>query len=181
MRLFVAIKFSDQFLDEIDKIVKPLRDKFPEVDWTKRENIHLTLKFLGETKVGVLQIKEAIDKVADYNGVFKLVLEKFGYFDREQLIVWVGFEKAAELTNLVNNLDSVLAKLGFTRERKIYTPHVTLGRGKRLSTDKKDAIKNLINDLNVENEIEVFEILLIKSILTKNGPIYEMLYKFRLS
>ncbi len=183
MRLFVAIKFPDEFLNDIFSFNKPLRVTFPDVSWIKRENIHLTVKFLGEIPRDMGAIKKSIEEVTKETKAFDLGIDKTGYFDSGQFIIWQGFGASNDLWQLVKSLDISLNRLGFRKEKRKYSPHLTLGRGKRLDNTVKEQIVSIVNRLNGEKLVEkrsimVSRVILFKSMLTKGGAIYNGVARF---
>lgn len=99
-------------------------------NFTKKDNFHLTLKFIGDVEMDQLEIlKRAIDKVVIKGKSFSLSLKKIGRFQRgEKSIVWVGLNKNKDLEELQNRLENILEKEGYPKEQRKFTPHITLGR-----------------------------------------------------
>ncbi len=97
-------------------------------NFTRRENLHLTLAFLGEIPpAGVENIKQAMDKVSA--GQFSLVISHLGQFKRNGGdIYWLGIEKNTSLLNLHTQLSRELRGAGFKLEERGFKPHLTLGR-----------------------------------------------------
>jgi 2'-5' RNA ligase len=126
MRLFIAINFSEIIKDKLCRIEENLKQNSLQGNFTLRENLHLTLVFIGETaKAG--EVKQAMDAVRENK--FALGMSGFGRFRRHRGdICWVAVEKANELTSLYKQLADNLAQAGFKPEGRDYTPHLTLGR-----------------------------------------------------
>ena len=110
MRLFIAIDFPPSTKKEIGSAIQPLIRTFPQVVWTKGENLHLTLKFLGEVKKEVkhndttAKIGEGIRKSCSQVRFFSLTFTKLGFCAREQLIIWLGAEAEDELFSLAERI-----------------------------------------------------------------------------
>jgi 2'-5' RNA ligase len=185
MRLFIAINFPEKVRSEIEKTREESVAKFPQVAWTKKENIHLTIKFLGHIKNEsiVEKIKEGIEKSTEGIKPFELVFDKIGYFAREQLIIWLGAKTDPQLQLLVKRLDGEMEKLGFRKERKEFAPHITLGRGKRLDSKILQEIKQAINSSQfvLPKPFFVSQIILMNSTLSPKGPVYNPISQFALS
>jgi len=184
MRLFIAINFPQELKEKIGKTIEKIVSDFPQVSWTKKENTHLTLKFFGYVNENQLEkIKEGISKSIEGVKPFSLTFTNLGFFDREQLIIWVGLSDCPELMKMVNNLEKEMKKLGFAKEKRIYSPHVTLGRGKKLSRETSQKIRNIISQetKNISLQFKVSEITLMESKLTSSGPKYFSLSQFALS
>src|SRR5262245_21028233 len=122
MRLFVAIELPNEIKAELALLQKALRQAHAEVSWTKPENLHLTLKFLGE--VGAEQIKlieQACLEAARESKPLLLSTHEPGFFPnaRRPRIIWVGLKSdSAELQALQQGMEDRLSALGFAREEK---------------------------------------------------------------
>lgn len=126
-RVFVAIDFPWRLKDQIGEGLGKLSKQYPEIRWEKKENLHLTLKFLGWTEA-VEEIGEGMEKAVRGIKPFWFCPAKPGYFLKESLIVWLGAESQEGLWKLVDNLEEEMAKIGFSKEKRPFTPHITLGR-----------------------------------------------------
>lgn len=188
MRLFIAVNFPPNLIEAMEKIRDPLVSSFPNVAWTKRENLHFTLKFLGNIKEKekedlLPKIKTAIRESTLNIQPFSFTFTRFGYFEKEQLIIWLGISSQKQLLTLVQHLEDRLAYLGFPKEKRNYSPHLTIGRGKHLSLDLKTKIKDILR-VKIPSKVTpllVREISLMESVLKKTGPIYTLLENFSLS
>ena len=103
-----------------------------DIRWVRRENIHLTLKFLGDVAPeGLEVITEALDQVAGRHRSFRVQPAGFGAFPSEKRarVLWSGVEEGSSaLSKLAADVEQVLEPLGFGREKRTYKPHMTLGR-----------------------------------------------------
>ena len=102
------------------------------VRWTSPENVHLTLKFLGEVRAEALDdIRAALGEVCAEHAPFEAMLAELGAFPsaRRAKILWVGVGTGSDrLRYLAADIDDALAPLGFKREKRPYVPHLTIGR-----------------------------------------------------
>ncbi|MBL7159764.1 RNA 2',3'-cyclic phosphodiesterase [Candidatus Microgenomates bacterium] len=177
-RLFIAIDFPKKTKKEIANLVDKLKSQYPQIRWEKRENIHLTLKFLNwaeERKVK--KILEGIKRGAGGIKPFGFKLEKLGYFLSQSLIVWLGVEAQSELFQIVKNLEKEMKKLAFPKEKRVFSPHITIGWARRVSPRRKwlkiaEEIKNFPTPSF--SKFQVKEIILMKSQLTQKGSIYSI-------
>lgn len=176
MRLFLAIDLPKEIKDylfELEKIVKEAK-----ITWVSKKNLHLTLKFLGEVNESdIPKIKEQIQIT---HSKLKLKLSKIGFFpnSKEPTVIWLGIEPEEEIIFLQQKLDSQLLNL-FSGEQK-FQAHLTLGRIK--SIRRKEDFFNSIKSIQIEQkEFEITSFQLMKSQLTKLGPIYETLENIPLS
>ena len=176
MRLFIAIEIPEEIKDYIVKIQKNIDATTNKIKFVNPNQIHLTLKFLGEVQPNIVEnIKEELKKIT-FNP-FSVYLDKIGVFPSESYIrvVWVGLNPEDKILDLQKNIDENLKKL-FKKE-KDFKPHLTLARVKYIE-DKK-AFVDKLKKMNVENKkIDINSFKLIKSTLTPKGPIYEDLEVF---
>lgn len=169
MRCFVAVDIDNGLKDRIIAFQKSL----PEIDAkiVEKENLHFTLKFLGEINEKTLeQAKKILSRVASQFAPFSASVRGMGTFPNISYIrvVWLG---CPELYNLQKAVDEALSPL-FKKERGV-NPHLTLARVR--SQKNEHLLAEFINK-NKDIEIGYFmvkEIKLKKSTLTAKGPIYE--------
>lgn len=139
----------------------------------------MTLKFLGEVaEPKIEEIKISLSKL-EYAG-FKASLTEIGVFPNQNYVrvVWAGVEQE-DFIRLQAQIDSQLAKLGFKKDKRFH-PHLTLARVNFV--EDKASFGKLLSEIKMKNlEFKVDEFKLIKSTLTREGPIYEDLAVFKLS
>lgn len=128
MRLFIAINFDDRVKGVLKSAQAGLRRHSLSGNFTKEENLHLTLVFLGETSTDRLaQIRGVMDGVAV--SPFTVDIRGVGRFRRDRGdIWWMGVEKSGELLELHSMLSGGLARCGFSLRDQKFTPHLTLAR-----------------------------------------------------
>ncbi len=128
MRLFVALLFPDEVKDALREAALELKDHASYGVFSRRENFHLTLSFLGEVR-DPRPVNRAMAKAAAGTGPFDLELARPGRFRRQGGdIWWVGLKAEPALTALHRQLNDALQAEGFPGEERDYRPHVTLGR-----------------------------------------------------
>lgn len=126
MRLFIAVNFSEQVKTQLCESIEALRQEAIGGNFTRRDNLHLTLAFLGETS-RLETVKEAMHKVQ--GSPFILRLEGFGCFRRTGgNIYWIGVRKNEKLEHIQKELTDALKSAGFRMEERAFQPHLTLGR-----------------------------------------------------
>jgi len=169
MRLFVAITVPDKVKEHFLFLQKKI-DSDSKINFVK--DFHLTLKFLGEVAdERVDDIKKQLESV-EFDR-FTAELAGTGVFPTEEMIrvLWVGVEPADKIIELQKKVDNAIKD--FEKDVR-FQPHITLGRVKFLK-DKKVFLEKF-NALHVDPiEFPVQSIQLIKSTLTKQGPVYEAL------
>jgi 2'-5' RNA ligase len=132
MRTFIAIEVPEEIKTAIAALQDDLRRARAEVSWTKPENIHLTLKFLGEIDEQLVsQVAQACLEAAQNAAPFTLSLSGTGVFPnaRQPRVLWAGLsDEDEQARRLQSQLDERLAALGFEREARAFHPHLTIGR-----------------------------------------------------
>ena len=147
------------------------------------DQIHLTLKFLGDTAVDLVPSIVSIMKDS-VQGVepFKMRLVGTGAFPNLDYmrVLWVGLEDGGALGPIARNLDVSLSKFGFAKEEREFSPHVTIARMK--GSQGKDAIKAILGEHKAEvfGEQQVTCIRLKKSVLKPEGPVYSTVEEVRI-
>jgi len=191
MRAFIAVKLDERIHRRLELLQEELRGAMPArvVRWVEPDNIHLTLKFLGDTPAARLpDITRALEGVAAGVKPFAFDLAGLGCFPntRRPNVVWVGIqEPAGRLAALQERIEEALEPLGFAREGRGFSPHLTLGRVRRegrpadiaevgLAVEKRrDKVKNV-------GRQEVAGVTLFQSDLRPEGPIYTALAEIAL-
>ena len=173
MRAFIAIDVKIN--NEIKKLYNALKKTGARLKMVEPQNIHLTIKFLGEINEKMVEIiKKELKEAAKEIKPFKAILKDVGVFPNERNIrvIWIGFYDKGETIKLSNSINERLAAHGFKKE-KSYKPHVTIARMK--SGEKKAEVLQVIKENKGEifGEMECKEIKLKQSILTPEGPIYK--------
>ena len=176
IRAFIAIDIpvSQNVIEFINELKKTqINAKIVET-----ENMHLTLKFLGDTDEGLIDEIEKIIKSSIINiQPFEIILKNVGVFPNQNYIkvVWIGVENAELLKKIAETIDSNLNNLGYEKEKRSFSLHLTIARIK--SAKNKERLIQLINKYeNTEfQKIKVNKIILKKSFLTPKGPIYSNL------
>ena len=130
MRLFVAIEIPDDIRSALALFLKELRGFAPLAKWVRAENLHVTLKFLGETAPArVAAIDNTLRSIRSEQPV-TLEFRGLGFFPTEKRprVIWAGMEASRNLKVLAEDIDQKLHQLGFPLEDRPFTPHLTLAR-----------------------------------------------------
>lgn len=126
MRLFIAVNFSEDIKNKLEAVQKEVKKYTLTGNFTFRENLHLTVVFIGETREGE-RVKRILDELSAPS--FRLEMSGLGSFSRgSKNIVWVGVKKNAVLGSAYEQLSAALSAGGFAIEKRAYKPHLTLGR-----------------------------------------------------
>ena len=130
MRLFVALEIPRAVRDNLATLIKDLRIAAPKARWVRPENIHVTLKFIGEVLPDKLEnIRGALSNVRSERSV-ELNFHGLGYFPnaKRPSVLWAGIDASPNLPSLAGDIDCSLEKLGFPREQRAFVPHLTIAR-----------------------------------------------------
>ena len=182
-RLFAAIKIQPDkaFLTQFNEIQNRLQHE--RIKWVEEYNIHITLKFFGETEEGKIpEILRVLGELSADINVFSFSLQKLGVFgsSHDPRVVWVGIEPYADLASIMKIIRDKMEVRGYEPDRQNLVPHLTLGRIKLL---KDKILFQQIIDQNKgisSQEINVDRFILFESILKKEGPVYLALQTFQL-
>lgn len=134
-RLFVAIDLPHQVQEELEG----LQHGLPGVRWTPVEQLHLTLKFIGEVPPRALErIRELLDSVQ--GEPFDLSLHGVGQFSRKgmQPVLWIGVKNPEPLQNLQTQIERVLVPEEIPKEKRRFVPHITIARVKQLHHERME-------------------------------------------
>ncbi len=182
MRAFIAIELPSNIKNAISKMQDKLKANLPKVSWVKPENLHLTLKFLGEISPKQLEnINQITAEIAKTITNFKIKLESLGAFPNMACarIIWIGTDQAPKaLEQIVAQLETKLAGLGIPKEGRPFRAHITIGRIKHrlIPSDLEKGINQVKSDMVYENlEFNARGITLFQSTLGKEGPTYTVL------
>ncbi|MGI9419926.1 MAG: RNA 2',3'-cyclic phosphodiesterase [Geminicoccaceae bacterium] len=130
-RLFVALDLPDMIKESLASLMRGLGD----VRWMSDDQLHLTLRFIGELDNG--RANEVADALSLVPGLpFDLSLKGIGHFPprNEPRVIWTGIERQPELIALKRRIDHALRQAGLERDTQKFTPHVTLARLRRPPT-----------------------------------------------
>ncbi len=153
IRSFIAININDSLRGKIGDIVNGLVETNADVRWVKSENLHITLKFLGNINEEEIQlIKDVLMKVSSKYYSFGILLENIGCFPniKRPRIIWIGIRDSSAIIQIYKDIDKMLFKAGFEKEKKAFSPHITIGRVKSMNGYIK--VKDKIKTLNINNK-----------------------------
>jgi 2'-5' RNA ligase len=178
-RAFIAIELPEEMIAFFHKIQEGLRSYGFKARWVRPENIHLTLKFLGDiNSEDIKKAGDAIISAAGENASMSLGAKGIGVFPgvKRPRVIWTGIAgQTKELADLQKTLDGKLETIGFPKEKRPYKGHLTIARIK----GKVDA-KRLIDAMTEFGRLEsktfmAEEVVLFKSKLKPSGAVYTKL------
>lgn len=184
MRLFLAAELPEPVKGALARVQERLEASRADVRWTRPEQWHLTLKFLGSTDEALLDdVKAAAALAAAGVGEARLEVRGIGTFPggKRPRVIWAGVEEpAGKLARVAERLEDTMAELGFAKENRKFKAHVTLGRA-RSPRGAEELVKRVKKDEAFEGGGTVVkEIVLFESHLHPQGARYEAVARFPL-
>ncbi len=186
-RLFVALELPSEVKEGLAAVQAALRAQGLErLRWVRPEGIHLTLKFLGETPVSrVKAIVAALGPAAAGIGPISLSLDGLGTFGnrRGPRVLWVGLAGDLErLARLQRGVEAAMSQLGYPREGRPYSPHLTLARVPETELRRYAAVvERALSATTVPAvTMSISELCLMRSHLRPSGAVYERVAVFPL-
>jgi 2'-5' RNA ligase len=183
-RLFIAVRIEPDIplLNWFKQVKETLKNE--EIRWTRLENLHLTLLFLGDTNIELIpEISTALERSTVSYQYFRFSLSGLGVFRSLSYprVLWIGIKETEKLGLIKESIDNQLKPLLNKDVTGSFKPHLTLGRMKRI--ENLELLKELISKYrdNKFMEVEIDEIILYESILNKSGPVYKVIKTIPLS
>jgi 2'-5' RNA ligase len=179
IRAFVAVEIPDDVKDEICRLISHFSHKGHPIRWVRRENLHLTLVFLGENPPEfIAKVKTQLARAAAETTRFTMALSRLGVFpnERSPRVVWLGVEPGKTgLTALAGRVLRELVTVGFIPEKRPFSAHLTIGRVKEPLPD----VRSILEREYASRAFPVDEVVLSQSHLHPTGPVYERLGQYR--
>jgi RNA 2',3'-cyclic 3'-phosphodiesterase len=130
VRLFVALEIPASVRESLAELIQEMRAIAPKAKWVRPENLHVTLKFIGETPPKKLDAIGAALAGVRSGATAEVDFRGLGFFPNEKRahVLWAGVEASANLKPLAEEVDRAVATAGFSTETRAFTPHLTLAR-----------------------------------------------------
>jgi 2'-5' RNA ligase len=187
-RAFIPIELPEEMQTRLKQVISHLKENLPElqVRWVPAQNIHLTLKFLGDVSDANYEIlTKILAAEAATHKSFVFSIGGLGAYpnNRRPRVIWVGVEAPNDMLMLQRGIDAETARLGYASEKRKFTPHLTLGRVSRnasardIRTISQVLEKSEVGFLGVAR---VEEICLYRSELKPGGAVYTRLFTAKL-
>lgn len=184
IRAFLSIDLPEDVRQELADLQADFKKEGADVKWVESDNLHLTLKFLGDTEETQIEaLKQSLTEAVRGTLPFTIQLEGIGAFPRttSPRVVWVGANQGkAELEELAKKVETVCEKLEFPVEERPFSAHLTIGRVR-----SRDGLARLIKKLQgvefrASHPAPVDRVILYQSTLSPRGPTYTPLAEFPL-
>lgn len=179
MRAFIAIDLPVKLKVQLGRIARGLCRSDCPASWVKPDNLHITMKFLGDTDEHLLpQVTEQLDLIGQQQNPFAVALGGFGFLPPQgrPRVLCVAIASQERLARLADQLELRLAPLGFQPERR-FNAHVTLAR---IKGDKNLAeLRQLASRVSLHQAFPVASLNLYSSHLHPDGARYQLLHRGR--
>ncbi len=182
IRCFIAIPLPKEIQAHLSQFQNYFKTLNIHARWVPPENIHLTLKFLGDIESSsITQIRKNLNSIIKNLKKFEVLLSEPGVFPNysRPRVFWVGLEDPEDqLQQLNQSIEKTLEEIGFPKEKKQFSPHLTLARIK--SSKNVDRFLEEVKTFKLTplKTFEISKINLYRSKLTRQGPVYTVLEKF---
>ena len=184
LRSFIAVEIPAEIQSAIANSTASLQEALPKplIRWVAPQNLHLTLKFLGDVSPASLErLAEVLKVEAAIHMTFSMTVGGFGAFPtpRRARVIWIGLEAPPVLSALQHGVEAAAARLGYSSEERPFSPHLTIGRvGQNNAAADRQKIVSALDKTTVGNlgTVTVDEIHILKSDLQPGGSVYTKLY-----
>jgi RNA 2',3'-cyclic 3'-phosphodiesterase len=193
MRIFVALDLDDAIRQRIHSFMNGVQNFAADARWVDPASVHVTLKFIGEKPVEVVeQIKSRLTQVQAE--AVEMRFGGYGFFPTAKAarVFWVGIAAGPELAHLASKVDEVTQALGLPKENRPFSPHLTLARsgsgapGRRRDDRANNVFRKLQDKLGARPHLEfgtsnAREFFLYESQVSRGGARYTKIASFPLS
>lgn len=184
IRSFIAIELPNELQQHLERVICSLQELVSElpVRWLPVNNIHLTLKFLGDvSSSNISMLTEILQAEAAAVKPFEVSIGEFGTFPNinRPRVLWVGVQASQELMNLQRRIENETARLGYAPDTRPFSPHLTLGRVSRNANPSQvrgisDALRSY--KLGFLGAARIQQVNLFRSDLKPDGAVYSKLF-----
>ncbi|MHB1457349.1 MAG: RNA 2',3'-cyclic phosphodiesterase [Armatimonadota bacterium] len=176
IRIFLAVILPDEIKSALANVSRELQVSGADVKWVKPENYHITMKFLGDVKPEMLNVIIGCVKTAlKDTQSFSIKIHGAGAFMKHGVpgVIWAGIDQnSGQLGIISGRVDDLLSTLGFEKENRAFSAHITLGRAR--SAGGAEKLRDLLvsmKDISI-GCMNVNSISIMKSDLKPDGPVY---------
>ncbi len=181
-RLFIAAEIPEKFINNIIEIRHNVYGSDPTIRWEKKEKLHITIKFLGDTEADLIgTIEDKLNNILAEFTPINSEIKKFGMFKRKGIpaILMLELFTDKKLFVLHDKIDEELSVLGFDKEKRKFKPHVTLLRIK--GNENLEKLHSFLDYDFGKNNFIINKISLMESELKSTGSTYKTIKSFELN
>jgi 2'-5' RNA ligase len=192
MRLFVALDIDSEICRRIAQFMAGVSGFAPDARWVSVDSLHVTLKFIGEWPAERLEeLKHTLSEARGQQPEITFAGTGFFPTPKSARVFWVGIQAGTELASLASTIDAATSGLGIEREKRAFSPHLTLarigsGRPQRMSSDRVNSSFKRLQEKLMPMPAPAFgtmcprEFFLFESKLSPKGAVYTKLQAFAL-
>ena len=188
LRSFVAVEIPTEIQGALARSIVPLQKTLPKplIRWVASQNVHLTLKFLGDISSANLErLAEALKVEVAVHEAFNMSVGGLGAFPttHRARILWIGLEAPAALMTLLRGVEAIAERLGYPSEDRPFSPHLTIGRvGQNVSGADLQRIRTALEETSIGalGTVRVDSVKIFKSDLRPGGSVYTHLFSLPL-
>ncbi len=183
MRCFLGVELTEEVKEKISPVLKDMEGIDGDIKTVDQENLHITVKFLGDIEESDIQRINPIEKITTDLDPFEVKMGGMRTFPSQDYIkvVWIDLKKGNEkFVELISRIENKLHEHGFSKDKNEPMPHATVARVK--SGRNKEKIKSIIEKWknSTFGDMVVDKVTLFQSELTPEGPVYERIKNYRL-
>jgi 2'-5' RNA ligase len=179
MRTFIAIDMNKKLKESIcDYINEFKKINKSNIKWIKENGLHVTLKFLGEIpEEKISDIDDILENIAKNHKPVSMTLKGTGFFppNKTPRVLWIGIETNNTLSDIQSQLEEELQKLGFPKEKRRFSPHLTMGRIKKPFNLQPVLLKIEADKEKFFGEMMAEKITFFRSVLKPSGAEYSVI------
>lgn len=182
-RIFIAIDISDEARSSISEYIGGLKSRFHDgVRWEHTDKLHLTVKFIGQADIETVNKLDAgLSKIGLSHSAFDLTLNGTGAFPsaKNARVLWLGIVQSSTLKSLHSAIEDICFAAGIPREKRAFSPHLTIARIKDYHRTTELAREHLSSTFGPIS-LRVPRIVLYESKLLPSGSVYYVVSEHRL-
>jgi len=184
LRSFIAIEIPVEIQNAIAHSIASIKNTLPKplIRWVAPHNVHLTLKFLGDVSPANLErVADTLKVETASHKMFSISIGGLGAFPTQKRarVIWIGLDAPPALAALQHGVDAVSVQLGYPREERPFSPHLTIGRvAQTASSTDLQQIRSALESTKVGmlGTVCVEAIHIFKSDLQPGGSVYTRLH-----
>jgi len=180
-RIFIGLQLSGYLTNVIRMIRSTIDDKKQLINWISGKNLHLTLSFMGEVDLQIIEeLKEKLNDISKFKS-FDIVINGTGSFPsiNDPKVLWLDIKKGrSELLNIQESIENITLSFKENKKQEKFIPHITIGRIKKLN--KNFNLSTFSNAVYSDIKIPIKKVYLFKSQMSEKGVEYSIISEYSL-